>query len=469
MASSVEPAPIWRSSVGALDDDDDEGGEPAEPGSPAEDDCEGSDDGRGLLGASLAGDALAQALIDTHTSNELGLVRSEVRRLRAKIDLLEREKDDMVDNFRCTTQVLINRIKELEGELSVSKSRPQTAAVLDRIENRAAGRPPLPSRGGSRGSSRGSGGSGGLGQSAPDVLRIDEDAPLEPCVAATASSASLDAAGGAAADGAVAAEGGDDEGSVCGNCGKVIPGGNLVSHSIYCYRNSWRCTSCNEVFPLRDKEAHMAEWTNSARLVDAVRRRAVEEVQCMVEHGADPCSAVEPQTEDAPLHAAARRGDAELIALCISYGCDPNPVNARNEQPLHLAVESGDFSTVKLLVEVGADVNTANGQGDQPLMLACRRGSAEAARLLLEVRADAGAATVLGDTPVQVAARMGHQATVLALTSAGAPLRSGTPRRMRSASPMHGLAGSGGCGGGGYPLPLREASPASSSGRVKRR
>eukprot|EP00927_Polykrikos_kofoidii_P015566 TRINITY_DN16934_c0_g2_i2.p1 TRINITY_DN16934_c0_g2~~TRINITY_DN16934_c0_g2_i2.p1 ORF type:complete len:252 (+),score=30.05 TRINITY_DN16934_c0_g2_i2:104-757(+) len=199
----------------------------------------------------------------------------------------------------------------------------------------------------------------------------------------------------------------------------------------------------------------------------------------MVEHGLDLSTCVEADTGDTALHAAARLGDAQLIGFCMGYGVDINPCNVRGDIPLHLAAESGNLQAVQLLVELGADLNNLNAQGEPALMLACRRGAAKCARLLVEQRADAEACTKLGDTPVQVAQRLGHQDTVLALAMAGVSLRSGTPSRVRSNSPMRRLnsggslsntgfgsgglgssGGGGGCGGcgGGYPPVPRSGS-----------
>merc|ERR1712217_37534 len=55
---------------------------------------------------------------------------------------------------------------------------------------------------------------------------------------------------------------------------------------------------------------------------------------------------------------------------------------------------------------------------------------------LVNSRADVDARTRLGDTALHIAQRLGFQETVLALSTSGASLRSGTPsRRSRSESP----------------------------------
>jgi len=376
-----------------------------------------------LLNSTLDRDAVARCLVDTQTSNEMGLLKSEVRRLRSKVQALQQEKEDMVDNFRSTTQILINRLKELESELrpETSSGRPQTAAVLDRIESRPQGQP------------HGSSGS----RHTPEVMRIEEE-PAE------------------------VAEGGEaEEMSVCGNCGREIPSGNLVSHSVFCYRNNYRCAACDEVIPARDKDSHIQQWTDPARLLDATYRRDKDTIQSMAAHGVDFTTAMHPETKDTVLHAAATLGDVELISFFMGYGVEVELMNAQGNSPLHLAAEAAQLACVKLLVELGADLNVRNGIGESPLMLVCRKGNAQAARFLLEMKADAEACTKLGDTPLQLAQRMGFQDTVLALASAGAPLRPGTPSRARSGSPMEPPTRRPGSGGNDRSVKLPDSSPRS--------
>jgi len=386
-----------------------------------------------LLNGTLSGDALARSLVDAVTANELCLVRSEVGRLRQKIKSMERERDNMVDNFRDTMKIMLNRIKELETELSETKSRPQTAVIVERIEN--------PTRTGRESwtSARTPDGDG------PQILRIDEDGEGVEVSAAPV-----------------------EEVCKCPNCDRDIPAGNMISHNLYCYSNNFRCTVCDEVLHIREREAHLRDWTHPVRLIDAAARRDTAVVQRIAEHNADLGTAAHPKSRDTVMHVAARLGDVEFIGFVIACGVeDVNPVNNRGETPLHLAAQVAGLPATKLLVELGADLNLTNANGETALLLVCRRGAAQTAKYLVEMKADAEACTKLGDTPLQVAQRLGHQETVMALCMAGAPLRPGTPSRSRGASPMHRQtptrpptvgygqpAASCGATTGGYPPPL---------------
>lgn len=397
-----------------------------------DDDDWSSDDGGGLLNATLQGDALARSLVNTLAVNELGLVRSEVRRLRNRIERVENEKEDMAEDFRNTTKILLNRIKELEGELSGAQTRPQTSAVIERIEVGAKGRgnsvrPSISSVG-----------------TSPQILTIEE----EPA----GKLQQTDLTGNPANGPNFLEQNGE---TICGNCRKSIPSGNVLAHSVNCYRFNFYCGSCDEVIPLQSKDQHMREWMDPQRLIDAVSKRDADVVQRMLGHSADICNSVHPTTRDTAMHAAARIFDEELVAFLTAHGLDIDPLNQQGETPLLVAASTavddpappasppstqqapsaaGPSPAVRLLVELGANINQLNYRGESSLMLLCRRGVACTATYLVEMRADTEVCNPLGDTSLQIAQRQGHQETVLALCSAGVSLRTATPA-CRSPSP----------------------------------
>lgn len=391
-------------------------------------------DHRDYLGGTLSGAGLAQTIVDTHTANELGLVRSEVKRLRDKVERLEHEKDMMVDDFNITTQMLLDRIRVLELEKSGSDSRPQTAAILERVDTTW----------GSKLAAR-------RKTHEPEVLRIEEEDPAE---VDSPEKQVMPQESDVAAEAAV----GDCK--ECGNCGQQILATNFTTHSVYCYRNNFHCDVCKKLLPVSDKESHTAWWTDSQRFIEAAKDRDLEKIQAMCSHGADFQTAVHPTSEETVLHVAAMNSDEALVELCMGYGVDVDPINSEGDTPLHLAASKAEMPVVRLLVELGAELNISNGNGESPLMLVCRRGMAETARYLVEKKADVEAKTRLGDTPLQIAQRLGFQETVLALSMAGATLRPGTPQRVRERSTSRPRSASPKppqppprvpSGGGGYP------------------
>lgn len=381
-----------------------EGGEAEkDPRDDLSDDSSGNE--RDYFGGALTGAGLAQTIVDTHTANELSLVRSEVKRLRNKVEMLEHEKEVMVDDFNITTQMLLDRIRVLEAEKSGSDERPQTAAILSRVDATWNTKNKFTSK---------------SKPHEPEVLTIEEETPADlespekkpPGVEQEASG----------------------ETKECGNCRQQVSVVSFTMHCVQCYRSNYHCDVCKIVMPAADKEKHLEEWTNEERFFTAAKARDFETIEAMCDHGADFQTAIHPTTGDTILHVACAQNDMALVELCMGYGVDVDPINNDNQTPLHQAAVNADMSVVKLLVELGAELNLSNGNGESPLMLVCRRGKADTARYLVEKRADPEAKTRLGDTPLQIAQRLGHQDTVMALSMAGAALRPSTPQRAGSSN-----------------------------------
>lgn len=59
--------------------------------------------------------------------------KREISYLTEKIERLEKEKQDMIDNFKLSSSVLLERLKDLEAQTSMIGERPQTANVLSKI------------------------------------------------------------------------------------------------------------------------------------------------------------------------------------------------------------------------------------------------------------------------------------------------------------------------------------------------
>ena len=54
-----------------------------------------------------------------------------IESLQIKVDQLEKEKEDIIDNFQISTNVLLEKIKDLEA--AAQGSRPQTAMILKKL------------------------------------------------------------------------------------------------------------------------------------------------------------------------------------------------------------------------------------------------------------------------------------------------------------------------------------------------
>lgn len=138
-----------------------------------------------------------------------------------------------------------------------------------------------------------------------------------------------------------------------------------------------------------------------------------------------------------PLQEAARRGDADFVAMLLKLGNDPNGKGADGTTalqaaalkghgevvvlllekgarvevgwPLHDAAVGGSAVAVRALVKHGAKVNALDPKtGDTPLHYAATWGRVEAARALVEQGADRSVKNGRGRTSAEEAAANGH-------------------------------------------------------------
>lgn len=73
-----------------------------------------------------------------------------------------------------------------------------------------------------------------------------------------------------------------------------------------------------------------------------------------------------------PLHQATVHEKAEIIALLLAAGADPNSLNYLGETPLCKAARTGNVTIAKMLKEAGADINHETLHGNTPLSYAIK-------------------------------------------------------------------------------------------------
>ena len=141
---------------------------------------------------------------------------------------------------------------------------------------------------------------------------------------------------------------------------------------------------------------HAAAWKGNAEVIPV-----------LIKAGAD----VHAKNNDGntPLHSAAFWGKAEVIPVLIKAGANVHAKDNDGWTPLHTAAfHENARSDFLSLSKRGADVNAKNNHGDTPLHAMARTGRTEVISILLQARADVNAKNVLGDTPLDCAKTANH-------------------------------------------------------------
>lgn len=140
----------------------------------------------------------------------------QIKKLNQYIRSLEREKDDLILNFKNTTNILLEQLKE--KEFKENGERPRTAVIAEKIKNSNINNHNNNSN--SKSSSNQS-----IAKVNNIITSIKED-------------------------------------SRCPLCKQIVSNESLLAHNLDCYRNNFMCKICQEVVHRNNKTKHLDDYKN---------------------------------------------------------------------------------------------------------------------------------------------------------------------------------------------------------------
>ncbi len=154
-------------------------------------------------------------------------------------------------------------------------------------------------------------------------------------------------------------------------------------------------------------------------LADAIENGRREQALQLIDQGADVNAA---QGDGAtPLHWAAYKLDADLVARLLKRGARADVPNRFGATPLGEAAKAANLAVVQLLLKAKAPVDAANADGETALMLSARAGSADVVNALIAAGANVNAREAWRDqTALMWAAEGAHADIVKILIQHGA-------------------------------------------------
>ncbi|KAJ5715158.1 uncharacterized protein N7483_012339 [Penicillium malachiteum] len=169
-------------------------------------------------------------------------------------------------------------------------------------------------------------------------------------------------------------------------------------------------------------------WLNESDIVDSAREGRYEDVERLLDEGADPTHRNASWGRTA-LSQAAEYDQTSVVTLLLERKVDPNitDVNGSNttqnntdKTPLMWASMRGHTETCRVLLEHGADPNFEGKDGETSLIWAAANDHKEVVQLLLSKGAAINHQGDQGRTPLSRAAANGHLAVVEFLLENGA-------------------------------------------------
>lgn len=156
----------------------------------------------------------------------------QIQKLKSYVYSLEKEKEDLIENFKNTTNVLLDRIKELE--FSETGVRPQTGYIVRDIEQRKNQKMNETQRRANESRSNDMAQRTNRGDKSSDRIKSNTQ-----MLDFTENSGKKQR---------------------CPNCTKEFEEAHFLKHSLECLRNYIRCKVCSQLIHENDKKEHLNSW-----------------------------------------------------------------------------------------------------------------------------------------------------------------------------------------------------------------
>ena len=262
----------------------------------------------------------------------------QISQLRSYINSLEKEKEDLINNFKITTDTLIEKIKQIE--FNNQGIRPQTAHIIKDInENKKKN----------------------IKNKNRKDLFDDEDDENE----FNKNIINIDNITNIT-----------NEYQRCPNCTKEFAISEYIEHSLQCLRKIFRCQKCNKIMPISEKETHLNNYQNKSRLIQALQSNNEEYFKEAIRHGFKVnTNILEENSGNNLLSIIAINNKLNFFRLLYMYSDEPDKIdiNFRNKcdlTPLMICCKNNYIELSKEIIKKGGDVNAKNILGDTPLRIA---------------------------------------------------------------------------------------------------
>jgi hypothetical protein len=164
----------------------------------------------------------------------------QIQKLKAYIYSLEKEKEDLIENFKNTTNVLLEKIKELEFDQT--GIRPQTPFIANKLNKKFSKY--AEERNLKKNISEGNKSGYSQNSSSTDA-KYDQEEMTKKTQNFKEETKFENSA---------------NKKQRCVNCQKEFPQETFLQHSLECLRNKIKCKKCNELIDEKNKKDHLMEW-----------------------------------------------------------------------------------------------------------------------------------------------------------------------------------------------------------------
>ena len=197
----------------------------------------------------------------------------------------------------------------------------------------------------------------------------------------------------------------------CANCQKEILESEFVSHSLICLRHTFRCKKCGELINEKEKKKHLEKYRNPLKILNTIKNNNLTEFILILEHGLKSDDIIDTLTGDHLYHSVCRYNRILFIKEINKkkFPLDINALNKNKETPLMTAIDNTAEECGEYMIKLGCDINLRNKADLSPLMLSAKKGNKKIFELLINKGANINDKNILGETPLSLAQANHHE------------------------------------------------------------
>ena len=335
-----------------------------------------------------------EELISKKTKEEIIKYKNEqIDKLKAYISSLEQEKEDLIDNFKDTTSLLLEKIKDFESDpyyqkkefneenantiIGKNKDNNKDNNIDNIIDNNNDNKNSIKDY------------YTGLPKDFNKIERPQTAVIAEQLKNPKINSTKLQR---------------------CANCQKEVPESEFIAHSLICLRHTFRCKKCGELINEKEKKKHLEKYRNPEKIYNSIKNGNFDEFVMILEHGLKSDQIIDQKEGDHIYHCICRYNRLNFLKEIINkkFPLDINSLNKNKETPLITAINNKGIECAEYLVKLGCDINIRNKGDLSPLMLVAKIGNKKLFELLLNKGANINDKNILGETPLSLAQSYHH-------------------------------------------------------------
>ena len=338
-----------------------------------------------------------EELIAKKTKEEIIKYKNEqIDKLKAYICSLEQEKEDLIDNFRDTTNLLLEKIKDFESDPYYQKKNSNDEGNKNKDNNKDINTNASNNKDNNIDNNINNDNKNVINDYynglPKDFNKIER--PQTAVIAEQLNNPKINS----------------HKLQRCPNCQKEVPESEFVAHSLICLRHSFRCKKCGELINEKEKKKHLEKYRNPEKIYNSIKNGNLDEFIMILEHGLKSDDIIDPKEGDHIYHCICRYNRINFLKEIINkkFPLDINMLNKNKETPLITALNNKGIECAESMIKLGCDINIRNKGDLTPLMLSAKIGNKKLFELLLNKGANINDKNILGETALSIAQSYHH-------------------------------------------------------------